>query len=108
MHLVGLSRVLYVEISLPKDNTTFAIRTEVMVPKLTLDIQGFSQTSVSSYTNTRSKTQNATILNISGHYQVVPDEEMHPQKVDHDEARSCSLHDEIHVFLILGNADESS
>jgi len=38
VYLVGLSRVLYVEISLPKDNTTIAIWTEVTVPKLTLNI----------------------------------------------------------------------
>ena len=40
--------------------------------------------------------------------QGVPDEEMHPQKVDHDEAKSCSFHDVIHVVLILENADERS
>jgi len=108
VHLFVLSHVLYVEISLPKDNTAFIIRTEVVMPKLTLNVQGSSETSVSSYKSTRSKTQNTTILNISGHYHGVPDEEMHPQKVDHDEARSCSFHDVIHILLILENADERS
>jgi hypothetical protein len=56
VYLLSLPHVLYVEISLAKDNTAFVIRTEVIVPKLTLNIQGFSQTSVSSYKSIRSTT----------------------------------------------------
>jgi len=42
VHLFGLSHVLYVEIGLTKDNTAFVIKTEVIMPKLTLKVQGSS------------------------------------------------------------------